>query len=92
MKKAFYTEVEDYDYWFTRFMNRQDLLKELGANILEIFRCEEYPNTVMIVFEGEDFTKFDDFLQSPEVLKEWESRGVIIEAVRLFKQESTVKL
>ena len=46
----------------------------------------------MIVFEGEDFTKFDDFLQSPEVLKEWESRGVKIEAVRHFKQESTVKL
>ena len=92
MKKAFYTEVEDYDYWFTRFMNRQDLLKELGANVLEIFRCEENPNTVMIVFEGEDFAKFDDFLQSPEVLTEWESRGVKIEAVRHFKQESTVKL
>ena len=92
MKKAFYTEVEDYDYWFTRFMNRQDLLKELGANVLEIFRCEDHPNTVMIVFEGEDFAKFDDFLQSPEVLKEWESRGVKIEAVRHFKQESTVKL
>jgi len=73
-------------------MNRQELLKDLGAKSLEIFRCKEYPNTVLIVFEGEDFTKFDDFLQSPEVLKEWESRGVNIQAVRHFKQESTVKL
>ena len=92
MKKAFYAEVENYDYWFTRFMNRQELLKELGVTNFEMFRCEEYPNNIMLVFEGENFQKFDDFLQSPEVLKEWESRNVNIASVRHFKQESTVKL
>ena len=39
MKKAFSTEFEDYDYWFTRFMNRKDLLKEFGANKIQVIKA-----------------------------------------------------
>ncbi len=79
--------VRDYEAWRPVFDSLADLRKEYGEKSHRIFRPDDDPNTVAILFEWDRLDNARRYFASPELKAAMERGGVIDRPQIMFLEE-----
>jgi quinol monooxygenase YgiN len=69
-------KVEDFSVWKKSFNSFSDLRNKSGELSAEIFREEENPNAITLLFEWDTFERAKKYMDSPDLQNAMKEAGV----------------
>ena len=69
-------EVEDFSVWKKAFNSFSDMRNKSGELSAQIFREENNPNAITLLFGWDTFEKAKKYMESPELQKAMKEAGV----------------
>jgi len=69
--------VEDFDSWKPKFDEDKTRRDQAGLTEVGVFRQDNDPNNVAVIFEGNNVDEFQKMASDPELAEKMKDAGVI---------------
>ena len=77
-------KVRDYDNWFRNFISRENAMRQMGIQGINVRQILDDPNEVVLTFRFPDVDRFRTIMRDPQTRALMEADGVQSAADILF--------